>query len=145
MIRRPPRSTRTDTPFPYTTLFRSGVRVRAVRRGDQRRCRRPPHRGLPDPGGGDLDGADANIGGPGGSPAPGIRPQPRRRSPAAGYQRARGSHGDCWLQEVRADRRPDVDHPGEHLSLAVFRAHTVPEISRALRGAGMEAEVYLTA
>src|SRR3546814_14226355 len=28
MIRRPPRSTRTDTPFPYTTLFRS--------------CRAPP-------------------------------------------------------------------------------------------------------
>src|SRR3546814_9194673 len=25
MIRRPPRSTRTDTPFPYTTLFRSAV------------------------------------------------------------------------------------------------------------------------
>src|SRR3546814_11644630 len=30
MIRRPPRSTRTDTLFPYTTLFRS-------RRGDRRR------------------------------------------------------------------------------------------------------------
>src|SRR3546814_8440065 len=30
MIRRPPRSTRTDTLFPYTTLFRSG---RAGRRG----------------------------------------------------------------------------------------------------------------
>src|SRR3546814_8481107 len=27
MIRRPPRSTRTDTLFPYTTLFRSGVTV----------------------------------------------------------------------------------------------------------------------
>src|SRR3546814_6486505 len=27
MIRRPPRSTRTDTLFPYTTLFRSGVGV----------------------------------------------------------------------------------------------------------------------
>src|SRR3546814_1967117 len=27
MIRRPPRSTRTDTLFPYTTLFRSRVRV----------------------------------------------------------------------------------------------------------------------
>src|SRR3546814_9824947 len=27
MIRRPPRSTRTDTLFPYTTLFRSGVQV----------------------------------------------------------------------------------------------------------------------
>src|SRR3546814_10693040 len=26
MIRRPPRSTRTDTLFPYTTLFRSGTR-----------------------------------------------------------------------------------------------------------------------
>src|SRR3546814_17999875 len=35
MIRRPPRSTRTDTLFPYTTLFRS------LRRGDPaRRCRR---------------------------------------------------------------------------------------------------------
>src|SRR3546814_8905976 len=29
MIRRPPRSTRTDTLFPYTTLFRSGVLQRA--------------------------------------------------------------------------------------------------------------------
>src|SRR3546814_18794861 len=27
MIRRPPRSTRTDTLFPYTTLFRSGGRA----------------------------------------------------------------------------------------------------------------------
>src|SRR3546814_5030390 len=27
MIRRPPRSTRTDTLFPYTTLFRSGHRL----------------------------------------------------------------------------------------------------------------------
>src|SRR3546814_9691622 len=27
MIRRPPRSTRTDTLFPYTTLFRSGRKV----------------------------------------------------------------------------------------------------------------------
>src|SRR3546814_7816960 len=31
MIRRPPRSTRTDTLFPYTTLFRSVV-LRAVKR-----------------------------------------------------------------------------------------------------------------
>src|SRR3546814_15190074 len=30
MIRRPPRSTRTDTLFPYTTLFRSPVRDRAA-------------------------------------------------------------------------------------------------------------------
>src|SRR3546814_17538166 len=33
MIRRPPRSTRTDTLFPYTTLFRSFVTA-AVARGD---------------------------------------------------------------------------------------------------------------
>src|SRR3546814_16205437 len=34
MIRRPPRSTRTDTLFPYTTLFRSlsGQRIQAVER-----------------------------------------------------------------------------------------------------------------
>src|SRR3546814_10794818 len=30
MIRRPPRSTRTDTLFPYTTLFRSAVRSGGV-------------------------------------------------------------------------------------------------------------------
>src|SRR3546814_11900322 len=30
MIRRPPRSTRTDTLFPYTTLFRSGDNAYAV-------------------------------------------------------------------------------------------------------------------
>src|SRR3546814_4044628 len=30
MIRRPPRSTRTDTLFPYTTLFRSAVLLEAI-------------------------------------------------------------------------------------------------------------------
>src|SRR3546814_4249336 len=33
MIRRPPRSTRTDTLFPYTTLFRSGLYHYAARPG----------------------------------------------------------------------------------------------------------------
>src|SRR3546814_20177499 len=32
MIRRPPRSTRTDTLFPYTTLFRSVAAIEAVQR-----------------------------------------------------------------------------------------------------------------
>src|SRR3546814_10793119 len=36
MIRRPPRSTRTDTLFPYTTLFRSGGRERLLRAGARR-------------------------------------------------------------------------------------------------------------
>src|SRR3546814_1726751 len=39
-IRRPPRSTRTDTLFPYTTLFRS----QAPAGGSARRCRRTPGR-----------------------------------------------------------------------------------------------------
>src|SRR3546814_11323332 len=37
MMRRPPRSTRTDTLFPYTTLFR------ALRQRIDRRHRRPAH------------------------------------------------------------------------------------------------------
>src|SRR3546814_7212035 len=40
MTRRPPRSTRTDTPFPYTTLFRSTYRSTAAEIGlmiDERR------------------------------------------------------------------------------------------------------------
>src|SRR3546814_4994914 len=41
MIRRPPRSTRTDTLFPYTTLFRS------VRRTGGRRAAQLPARSLP--------------------------------------------------------------------------------------------------
>src|SRR3546814_7952654 len=57
MIRRPPRSTRTDTLFPYTTLFRSGggvdvgraVRVcaRASGRASSPRWRRRPDRRAP--------------------------------------------------------------------------------------------------
>src|SRR3546814_7551476 len=37
MIRRPPRSTRTDTLFPYTTLFRSAFRGAAPGRPGRRR------------------------------------------------------------------------------------------------------------
>src|SRR3546814_9439678 len=40
MIRRPPRSTRTDTLFPYTTLFRSPPRERHKRRS--RQCSQRP-------------------------------------------------------------------------------------------------------
>src|SRR3546814_3509524 len=47
MIRRPPRSTRTDTLFPYTTLFRS-LRRRPDRQRDDRLSRR---RRMPDAGG----------------------------------------------------------------------------------------------
>src|SRR3546814_10554586 len=40
MIRRPPRSTRTDTLFPYTTLFRSRMAARGRRRSLYGRTRR---------------------------------------------------------------------------------------------------------
>src|SRR3546814_604232 len=40
MIRRPPRSTRTDTLFPYTTLFRSRVGQRGDERAEPRQGRR---------------------------------------------------------------------------------------------------------
>src|SRR3546814_9120406 len=46
MIRRPPRSTRTDTLFPYTTLFRSDRRppsARSARRRVRRPARPPRH------------------------------------------------------------------------------------------------------
>src|SRR3546814_1151419 len=45
MIRRPPRSTRTDTLFPYTTLFRSSISDRTDPSG-RRRADRPAGRGV---------------------------------------------------------------------------------------------------
>src|SRR3546814_5963734 len=44
MIRRPPRSTRTDTLFPYTTLFRSPRRVRRPETPTRTRSLRMDHR-----------------------------------------------------------------------------------------------------
>src|SRR3546814_8966055 len=54
MIRRPPRATRTDTLFPYTTLFRSPGRRplrqrRALRAAGRRRREAAGRRGLPLP------------------------------------------------------------------------------------------------
>src|SRR3546814_19471047 len=43
MIRRPPRSTRTDTLFPYTTLFRSARHRRRAGRGGRRVSARDPY------------------------------------------------------------------------------------------------------
>src|SRR3546814_9340841 len=54
MIRQPPRSTRTDTLFPYTTLFRSG--------GLQGRKEALPVLALRQPDGGNVRGAPAPAG-----------------------------------------------------------------------------------
>src|SRR3546814_3891542 len=48
MIRRPPRSTRTDTLFPYTTLFRSADPRRIGHRQGSRRARDPRDRAAPE-------------------------------------------------------------------------------------------------
>src|SRR3546814_1752799 len=45
MIRRPPRSTRTDTLFPYTTLFRSARQGACARRLHPLHYRQPLHLG----------------------------------------------------------------------------------------------------
>src|SRR3546814_9199493 len=47
MIRRPPRSTRTDTLFPYTTLFRSAGAVDGLAQARVMQCGAVlPHRGV---------------------------------------------------------------------------------------------------
>src|SRR3546814_17377806 len=99
MIRLPPRSTRTDTLFPYTTLFRSHPRPRcpllalepAARLGDgacHRRLERVPHhlspgRGLAPPPactGGLPQGLDRQ---------PGVPQRPARLRPPASARAAR--------------------------------------------------------
>src|SRR3546814_2781707 len=83
MIRRPPRSTRTDTLFPYTTLFRSGAAAADGHRTDVAVLRvLPGFRGQdPDVPGAHLaarrarGGADRRLGGAGGDHA-----EDRRRS-----------------------------------------------------------------
>src|SRR3546814_5985064 len=78
MIRRPPRATRTDTPFPYTTLFRSGsataastTRPTAMRSCWPRHRPRQPRRSAP---GRDRLAQLAAVG----------LPATRRTSPASG-------------------------------------------------------------
>src|SRR3546814_6771675 len=61
MIRRPPRSTRTDTLFPYTTLFRSPAQCLGWRRLEsdlRRRSLRYFCRGRPSTAAGHHDGTD---------------------------------------------------------------------------------------
>src|SRR3546814_9471973 len=115
MIRRPPRSTRTDTLFPYTTLFRSVVPARARRqRLDHQRSglgvalsvRRDPW----------TEGSGASSGDyP--LPAQATRRAERRRSGAA----ARGGAGD----QVQGRTRRSEEHTSElqslmRISYAVF-------------------------
>src|SRR3546814_20949313 len=79
MIRRPPRSTRTHTLFPYTTLFRSAARAGGPRLG---RSRRPVAGGI-------CGGLAAAAGRPQDLSEPqGHRLHGRRRRPCAARSRA---------------------------------------------------------
>src|SRR3546814_3677449 len=66
MIRRPPRSTRTDTLFPYTTLFRSDLAIVAVdRRLELLRQRHEQYDAEREGGGADADDPHAMVEQPG--------------------------------------------------------------------------------
>src|SRR3546814_214053 len=110
MIRRPPRSTRTDTLFPYTTLFRS----------DESRevgCRADPFRDAPSARAGwnGRDLADAER-----QPLrPGLRPRRPAAVPEAWDQRAqqRGDGRPCRRPPTAMGRRERVlQWPGGRLS-----------------------------
>src|SRR3546814_11296809 len=96
MIRRPPRSTRTDTLFPYTTLFRSARRARAeIQRvggvsldGGYRACS-------------DVSSADAFL------LARKFTSFCRRRASSSSRSLSNCSICSCW-RALRAPRRVDV-------------------------------------
>src|SRR3546814_19315200 len=100
MIRRPPRSTRTDTLFPYTTLFRSGV-VAAVEQGDHPRqggaegvrAQRGALGALQVPDGEVLDGPEQALRG-GTEEAPGKRARLQRPGAVGQARRAPGARSE---------------------------------------------------
>src|SRR3546814_17685657 len=98
MIRRPPRSTRTDTLFPYTTLFRS-VADRSGRQVERRELRQRPR---PDR----LPGVE-----------PGIDNELKHIARARGeFDDRLGRHGMSFRDgEGQRQALPDSDHAGQRL------------------------------
>src|SRR3546814_4492333 len=112
MIRRPPRSTRTDTLFPYTTRFRScaGVPAGRLPAPGARAARLPV--GVGDAVRG-LDGGDV----PRRALAPGAGPQPVRSAPAGAVR--------VDVRPGRGGRERSEEHTSElqslmRISYAVF-------------------------
>src|SRR3546814_1290344 len=102
MIRRPPRSTRTDTLFPYTTLFRSTPPRTACRR-----CSVPRH----------WDSGAARV-----------RPGQRARSvPAVHHLRDRLVRRQPRRARLSAQHQGD----GYTLSIGHFNSHVISSITRS--------------
>src|SRR3546814_9941155 len=91
MIRRPPRSTRTDTLFPYTTLFRSAPAPATHRRPTRAGCRPPSAPAAKRPAVAEVPARPP--------PAPRARPAPPTAPPAAG-RRARSEEHTSELQSL---------------------------------------------
>src|SRR3546814_4514637 len=94
MIRRPPRSTRTETPFPYTALFRSFFLAGHGAPADHR------------PGGGNQRGVDGPLPGRGragaerAATARRVRAMPARRPPGADLLHQRSEEHTSELQSL---------------------------------------------
>src|SRR3546814_4733994 len=108
MRRRPPRATRTDTLFPYTTLFRSGDRL------------------LPDPAG--ADQRDRRLGGDGADRTPHGRAARRRGARRVAQRPGAPAHRPPARRaaHLRPPARSAVDHPITALASALGRAFTRP-------------------
>src|SRR3546814_4120961 len=107
MIRRPPRSTRTDTLFPYTTLFRSGC------------CWRRDRPASIWPACGNFRGARSNP----------VK-RPRQRLPASSTKRsARSEEHTSELQSLmrisyavfclKKKKKDDTRHSGQHIEYSI--------------------------
>src|SRR3546814_20807873 len=117
MIRRPPRSTRTDTLFPYTTLFRSSERSKATASNCLANIPRAPGRGVA------CDCAK--------------RPSPIPRGPGAGCFPPNSRTGP----QFRENRELYAEAP-DGLSRGIFR-RTHPQLDRAeWREGGWQSELH---
>src|SRR3546814_9104953 len=111
MIRRPPRSTRTDTLFPYTTLFRSG-RYRGHLAGDAGR----PERALADAGPPGRAGIPTRRPGAAGRRSAPVALVPPAAAPQRRRDRPRPDHlaGRRRLEPAAADRCPAMGNRSHH-------------------------------
>src|SRR3546814_9279516 len=124
IILRPPRSTRTDTLFPYTTLFRSvpppSAAVRRRPRGAARLCAGAPLRAVPAAGRGGF-GAPAVAGGSA-SVVPAGRMGHRAQVPPAGLHpgQRRAQREDDRAHAGRSEEHTSELPPLMRISYAVF-------------------------